>query len=191
MPAIKDIQQTFGADPRFLLVGLSCDEGAERSRGVRQGERADLDSGATRGKMLEGVVAETYLDPGDPSHVPDRSRRPRPGHEPPRAGTQGGCPKRLERPETVPHREVTAGLLDRGAEPTACSGGDRECPTRRHIPAARWGRDGAHVLQVADEQLDIAGGEAQGLGDVSFVAPEESKRAARAAKRLSRRQRDG
>ena len=32
MPAIKDIQQTFGADPRFLLVGLSCDEATELPR---------------------------------------------------------------------------------------------------------------------------------------------------------------
>jgi len=30
MPAIKDIQQTFGADPRFVLVGLSCDQGFEQ-----------------------------------------------------------------------------------------------------------------------------------------------------------------
>ena len=30
MPAIKDIHQAFGADPRFVLVGLSCDDGIER-----------------------------------------------------------------------------------------------------------------------------------------------------------------
>ena len=30
MPAIKDIHQTFGADPRFVLVGLSCDPGIEQ-----------------------------------------------------------------------------------------------------------------------------------------------------------------
>ena len=29
MPAMKDIQATFGADPRFLLAGVSCDEAAE------------------------------------------------------------------------------------------------------------------------------------------------------------------
>jgi peroxiredoxin len=29
MPAIKDIQQTFGADARFVLVGVSCDEAAQ------------------------------------------------------------------------------------------------------------------------------------------------------------------
>jgi peroxiredoxin len=29
MPAMKDIQETFGADPRFLLVGVSCDEAAQ------------------------------------------------------------------------------------------------------------------------------------------------------------------
>jgi peroxiredoxin len=29
MPAMKDIQETFGGDPRFLLVGVSCDEAAQ------------------------------------------------------------------------------------------------------------------------------------------------------------------
>ena len=29
MPAIKDIQKTFGSDPRFQLIGLSCDKTAE------------------------------------------------------------------------------------------------------------------------------------------------------------------
>ena len=29
MPAMKDIQATFGGDPRFLLVGVSCDEAAQ------------------------------------------------------------------------------------------------------------------------------------------------------------------
>ena len=29
IPAMKDIQATFGGDPRFLLVGVSCDEAAQ------------------------------------------------------------------------------------------------------------------------------------------------------------------
>jgi peroxiredoxin len=29
IPAIKDIQETFGGDPRFLLVGVSCDEAVQ------------------------------------------------------------------------------------------------------------------------------------------------------------------
>ncbi len=32
MPSLKDIQQTFGPDPRFVLVGLSCDDAIERPR---------------------------------------------------------------------------------------------------------------------------------------------------------------
>ena len=29
MPALKDIQEAFGGDPRFRLIGLSCDRTAE------------------------------------------------------------------------------------------------------------------------------------------------------------------
>ena len=55
---MKDIQETFGADPRFLLVGCRATR-PPGSREVHQGERAGLDTGVRR-KLLEGV-AETYL----------------------------------------------------------------------------------------------------------------------------------
>jgi hypothetical protein len=59
VPALKDIQQTFGGDPRFLLVGVSCDEAAEApAKYVR--ENALGWTQVHGGKMLEGV-AETYL----------------------------------------------------------------------------------------------------------------------------------
>ncbi len=104
VPAMKDIQKTFGGDPRFLLVGVSCDDAAEAPAKYTRENCAGLDSGARRKDARRR--GRDVSRPGDPGHVPDRSRRPRPGHEPPRAGTQGGCPKRLERPKTVPHREV-------------------------------------------------------------------------------------
>ncbi len=60
IPAIKDIQQTFGADPRFLLVGLSCDQGTERPAEYAKANALTWTQ-AFAGAMLEGVVAETYL----------------------------------------------------------------------------------------------------------------------------------
>jgi peroxiredoxin len=60
MPAMKDIQETFGADPRFLLVGLSCDDGIERPAEYVRANALTWTQ-AFAGRMLEGVVAETYL----------------------------------------------------------------------------------------------------------------------------------
>jgi thiol-disulfide isomerase/thioredoxin len=59
MPALKDIQKTFGADPRFLLVGVSCDEAAEAPAKYTK-ENSLVWTQVHGGKMLEGV-AETYL----------------------------------------------------------------------------------------------------------------------------------
>ena len=59
MPAMKDIQETFGGDPRFLLVGVSCDEAAEAPAKYTK-ENALNWTQVHGGKMLEGV-AETYL----------------------------------------------------------------------------------------------------------------------------------
>ncbi len=44
IPAIKDIQKTFGSDARFQLIGLSLDETAEVARAVCQAEWPDLDA---------------------------------------------------------------------------------------------------------------------------------------------------
>jgi peroxiredoxin len=59
MPAMKDIQETFGTDPRFLLVGVSCDEAAEALAKYTR-ENALNWTQVYAGKLLEGV-AETYL----------------------------------------------------------------------------------------------------------------------------------
>jgi peroxiredoxin len=59
MPALKDIQKTFGGDPRFLLVGVSCDEAALAPAKYTK-ENALVWTQVHGGKMLEGV-AETYL----------------------------------------------------------------------------------------------------------------------------------
>jgi peroxiredoxin len=60
MPSVKDIQQTFGADPRILLVGVSCDDGIERPAEYVKANALTWTQ-AFAGRMLEGVVAETYL----------------------------------------------------------------------------------------------------------------------------------
>jgi peroxiredoxin len=59
MPAMKDIQETFGTDPRFLLVGVSCDEAAEAPAKYTKAIALNWTQ-VHGGKMLEGV-AETYL----------------------------------------------------------------------------------------------------------------------------------
>jgi thiol-disulfide isomerase/thioredoxin/protocatechuate 3,4-dioxygenase beta subunit len=65
MPALKDIQETFGADPRFLLVGVSCDEAAEAPAKYTK-ENALVWTQVYGGKFLEGV-AETYTIRAIPS----------------------------------------------------------------------------------------------------------------------------
>jgi len=59
MPVLKDIQETFGRDPRFLLVGVSCDEAAGAPAKYTK-EDALVWTQVYGGKLLEGV-AETYL----------------------------------------------------------------------------------------------------------------------------------
>jgi thiol-disulfide isomerase/thioredoxin len=65
MPALKDIQETFGGDPRFLLVGVSCHEDAEAPAKYTK-ENALIWTQVYGGKILEGV-AETYLSWGIPA----------------------------------------------------------------------------------------------------------------------------
>jgi len=60
MPSVKDIQQTFGADPRFVLAGLSCDDGIERPAEYVKANALTWTQ-AFAGRMLEGVAAEMYL----------------------------------------------------------------------------------------------------------------------------------
>ena len=67
MPALKDIQETFGADPRFLLVGVSCDEAAEAPAKYTK-ENALVWTQVYGGKILGGV-AETYFIRGIPATV--------------------------------------------------------------------------------------------------------------------------
>jgi RNA polymerase sigma factor (sigma-70 family) len=59
MPAMTEIQKTFGGDPRFLLVGVSCDEAAGAPAKYTK-ENALVWTQVYGGKLLEGV-AETYL----------------------------------------------------------------------------------------------------------------------------------
>jgi thiol-disulfide isomerase/thioredoxin len=65
MPAMKDIQETFGADPRFLLVGVSCDEAAQVPATYTKAN-ALVWTQVHGGRILEGV-AETYLIRGIPA----------------------------------------------------------------------------------------------------------------------------
>ncbi len=59
MPAMKDIQETFGGNPRFLLVGVSCDEAAHAPATYAKAIALTWTQ-VFGGKILEGV-AETYL----------------------------------------------------------------------------------------------------------------------------------
>jgi hypothetical protein len=56
---MKDIQETFGADPRFLLVGVSCDHDAVAPAKYTK-ENALVWTQVYGGKPREGV-AKTYL----------------------------------------------------------------------------------------------------------------------------------
>jgi thiol-disulfide isomerase/thioredoxin/protocatechuate 3,4-dioxygenase beta subunit len=59
MPALKDIQKSFGGDSRFLLVGVSCDDDTEAPAKYAK-ENALSWTQVYGGKIGEGV-AETYL----------------------------------------------------------------------------------------------------------------------------------
>ena len=56
MPAIKDIQKTFGGDPRFQLIGLSCDETAEAAERYIK-ENGLIWTHGFAGNLLAGVNA--------------------------------------------------------------------------------------------------------------------------------------
>ena len=43
MPALKDIQETFGGNPRFRLIGLSCDQSAETAEEYLRAQPDGLD----------------------------------------------------------------------------------------------------------------------------------------------------
>jgi len=58
MPAMNDIQEAFGGDPRFLLVGVSCDEAALAPAQYAK-ENALVWTQVYGGKLLEGA-AERY-----------------------------------------------------------------------------------------------------------------------------------
>jgi beta-lactamase regulating signal transducer with metallopeptidase domain/thiol-disulfide isomerase/thioredoxin/protocatechuate 3,4-dioxygenase beta subunit len=60
MPSVKDIQQSFGGDSRFALVGLSCDDDIERPAEYVKANALTWTQ-AHAGTMLDGAVAETYL----------------------------------------------------------------------------------------------------------------------------------
>ncbi len=98
MPSVKDIQQTFGADPRFVLVGLSCDDGIERpAEYVKATELTWTQAfGGRPGGDARRRGGRDILDPGNPSDVPDRSEWPSPRHEPPRRPVERG---RAQSPE--------------------------------------------------------------------------------------------
>ena len=58
MPAIKDIQQTFGSDARFQLIGLSCDQTAEAAEQYIEQNSLVWTHGFA-GNLLAGVNAGT------------------------------------------------------------------------------------------------------------------------------------
>ena len=60
MPSVEDIQQTFGADPRFVLAGLSCDDGIERPAEYVKANSLTW-THVFAGAMLESEVTEKYL----------------------------------------------------------------------------------------------------------------------------------
>ena len=60
MPAIKDIQKTFGGDPRFHLISLSCDESAEAAERYIK-ENGLIWTHGFAGNLLAGVnTAKVY-----------------------------------------------------------------------------------------------------------------------------------
>ena len=70
MPALKDVEKTFGSDTRFQLIGLSCDEAADvAERHVKQngliwthGFAGNLLAEGTAGKAYKlRSIPATYL----------------------------------------------------------------------------------------------------------------------------------
>ena len=60
MPALKDIQASFGDDPRFKLISLSCDQTAEQAERYVEQERLSWTHGFA-GNLVAGIGANFKL----------------------------------------------------------------------------------------------------------------------------------
>jgi beta-lactamase regulating signal transducer with metallopeptidase domain/peroxiredoxin/5-hydroxyisourate hydrolase-like protein (transthyretin family) len=71
MPAMKEIQEAFGRDPRFVLVGLSCDQEPEgparyaREHGLNwtQGFAGNLQGGLAANYLVKAIPATVLIGP--------------------------------------------------------------------------------------------------------------------------------
>ena len=71
MPAMKDLQKTFGGDDRFVLVGMSCDEAPEapgryaRENGMdwTQGFAGNLNGGVAASYLVRSIPATFLVGP--------------------------------------------------------------------------------------------------------------------------------
>ncbi|MCA1685628.1 MAG: TlpA family protein disulfide reductase, partial [Planctomycetia bacterium] len=71
MPAMKDLQKTFGDDDRFLLVGMSCDEAPEapgryareNGMGWTQGFAGNLGGGVAASYLVRSIPATFLIGP--------------------------------------------------------------------------------------------------------------------------------
>ena len=71
MPAIKDIQKTFGNDEQFQMIGLSLDETAEEAQRYVK-ENGLIWTHGFAGNLLAGVSAGSLQGSIDPGDFPDR-----------------------------------------------------------------------------------------------------------------------
>ena len=84
MPAMKDLQETFGRDGRFVLVGLSCDQEPEgparyaREHGLNwtQGFAGNMNAGVASSYQVRAIPATFLIGPDgrNPGEEPPRPR---------------------------------------------------------------------------------------------------------------------
>ena len=67
MTVLKEVQETFGSDPRFVLISLACGKDAAQAETVHQGEWTGLDARLCRRFRLRR--RRPLQDPGDPERL--------------------------------------------------------------------------------------------------------------------------
>ena len=97
---MKDIQATFGGDPRFVIVGVSCDESAEAPATYTKANAlswTQVFGGPVPWEVESAYAREGFserrrhiLDSWNSGDVSDRSQRPDSGQRPSRPRVERG-----------------------------------------------------------------------------------------------------